>query len=421
MTRALTVVLLVILSLLILILLLTLGRRHTLSQRLAAVAVVGASLGNISLVPDPNGSGTTGLSAGVQLASIAGAIAAGAVALYAAPRAPMRPLTPTARFYLLYGVLAVAGILVAVEPRLTAFRVVSIFAAILSMRAVQVAYVETPSDSVRLPFAVAAVMALSAVVGAAINPGAALSGIDAGVGFRLEGLYPPIAANFIGELGVLFFTYGFASFNRRKWSTRILGVTLVAVTQYRTGYLSLAAVLLLYLMFRGGTARRIALVALAGVAVWFTQTPTAHSLIYRGENAQSVQTLNSRTTFWTAAIAATDRSPWYGLGLSSGTKHEVFEGTLQQTSRGSLHSTWIEAYTGTGRLGLAALALVFLAALIAAVKRSRRGDVFPLLAVAALSVRSVTGSTADVAGVLVLVLLGVANYCADSDRREAAP
>ncbi len=91
-----------------------------------------------------------------------------------------------------------------------------------------------------------------------------------------------------------------------------------------------------------------------------------------------------------------ERSPVIGVGLTSGTRFEVFPSLLLgETS--TIHSTWVEAYLGTGLLGLS-LIVALLVQFVVSSWRVRAVTLAPLLFACTIAVRSLTGTTIELAG-----------------------
>jgi O-antigen ligase len=100
-----------------------------------------------------------------------------------------------------------------------------------------------------------------------------------------------------------------------------------------------------------------------------------------------------------------DRSPITGIGLSSGVRFEVLQARFNGTTS-TIHSTWVEAYVGTGLLGVG---LLISAAVLAGLSTLRRwaydGNTLPALLLTLMMVKSITASTFEIGGQLFLLFL----------------
>jgi O-antigen ligase len=119
-------------------------------------------------------------------------------------------------------------------------------------------------------------------------------------------------------------------------------------------------------------------------------------------NASTIRTLDSRSVYWHAAIPAIRERPVFGWGLNVGTRRVLSSLGLESTS--TIHSTWVEALLGTGLVGFALLAGAFLT-LLASAGRCRGPDGAAIGGVAiVVTVRSLTGSTAELFDVNTLLV-----------------
>jgi len=150
---------------------------------------------------------------------------------------------------------------------------------------------------------------------------------------------------------------------------------------------------------------RVVLVVLLVAVPLFIQTSTFEDAWVRGESHQTLTTLTGRTIWWGEAIDATARSPVFGIGLTSGVRYEVLQARFNGFTS-TIHSTWIEAFVGTGFVGVGLLVAAMVSGLAVTWRYGRRGgDLVPLLLVTLLAVRSITSSTIDIGSYSVLVFL----------------
>lgn len=303
-----------------------------------------------------------------------------------------------------YITAALFGVLFAVQPQIVLFRIFDLAVCLT----VAVALCAACTLAQVLTFWRRVLLFMTALIlgSAVLSPSLAFRSVRGGlVPFRLEGVFPTMSANTVGFVGTMLVVLALASRGVQKW-TLLLGLTLVLLSQYRTGYVAVAVVLVLCVAIRGDALSRLTLF-LAGppLAYLLVQSAAVEDAWVRGEQAsRSAQTLSGRTVFWDVALQVAERSPIFGTGLTSGTRNEVLAARLGMEQTSTIHGTWIEAYVGTGLVGTAALALFVLVA----ARRSwqvRHLSAAPILMVAAMGVRSLTGTSIELASVPALLFL----------------
>lgn len=349
---------------------------------------------------------------GIRLLADAAAFALAVLSLWARRLTDSQPRS-RGRLVWLYGAfiaVAAIGVPLAVEPQIVVFRVaelgVCVTVAVALARSCSLARMVTLWRWALL--FMAALIVGSALLRPSIGLVPARGGI---VPIRLEGVFPEFSANSVGLIGTLLVAVSLAS-ERRMKSSLLVGVALVVLSQYRTGYISVALVVALYLLVRGSGLRRMAMVACLPLAYLAVQTQFVQNAWIRGEAASdSTGTLSGRTIWWDAAFSVAQRSPIFGTGLSSGTRNEVLAGRLGLTETSTIHGTWIEAYVGTGIVGTAVL-LWFVLAATRRAWQVRRSSMAPLLMVPVIVIRSLTGSSIELASVALLAFLTFA-FAAD--------
>ena len=125
----------------------------------------------------------------------------------------------------------------------------------------------------------------------------------------------------------------------------------------------------------------------------------------RGESEEQVSGLNSRVSWWELGLDAVERSPVVGVGLGSGTRFDVF-GVESERTTSTVHGTWVETFVGTGYVGLLLLGGAVVSGWVLAVRCARRTDqLLPIILLAALTVRSISGTTFEQGSLFLLVFL----------------
>jgi O-antigen ligase len=242
---------------------------------------------------------------------------------------------------------------------------------------------------------------ITAVIGAIRTPDDAfgeLHGSD-----RLKGVFPQLSADYLGILGSLCVAYGLGH-RRVRWLPAVVGTAFVIVAQHRTGLVAIAVVVIVRLLYQKRTSLTIAGMIAATALAIVALSGVADSLWLRGQAPEEIGTLSNRTEWWSEGIDAVGRSPVTGLGLSSGSRYEVFINLDADSPH--LHGTWPEVLVGTGIVGLVILASAYGLAVVDAARSARPGLwLVPLLFLVALGVNSTTHTTFELGSLAFLVFL----------------
>lgn len=338
------------------------------------------------------------------LDTLAGSIAAVGLQGGSGDRSQRYP-AGTVSLYSFYVIAVVIGLLVARQPALVGFRFAELVVTMLV--AVYMARWWDLRGMVQFFRRLVTALALLAVVTALIVPSRGLFPTVGGIlPFRLEGVYPIMSANTVGFLGVSLLALSLASARHRALGVAA-GLSLVLLTQYRTGYVAVIACLLVYGLSQQSASRRaIWVLAIPLAGIWLAQGTLLESAWTRGaRGVASTSTLSGRTEWWSAALEAVERSPIIGLGLSSGTRMEVLP-SLRYEDTSTIHGTWVEAYVGTGLVGAFCL-LMFAIWAVRVSWRAREVSLGPLLFVVTMLVRSITGTTIELASLTLLMVLAL--------------
>lgn len=185
------------------------------------------------------------------------------------------------------------------------------------------------------------------------------------LGTQLQGVFPRVAANSVGELGALIgivsfvrFLYGKGSSRRFYLSVFAIAIVTLVLSQSRsplTGFL-LAIPLILFLDGRIS----LLLVALT-IPLVLSFTPlgdTFWEFFRRGQTEELFLSFTGRVYWWQAALPMVKENLLLGHGAYAAGRFLVakeFDATLS-----SLHSTWVEVFIGAGIVGL----LLLLAAVV---------------------------------------------------------
>lgn len=262
-----------------------------------------------------------------------------------------------------------------------------------------------------------------------------MSGVGT-LGVQLQGYFPAVAANSVGEYGAILAILGISrlllrkeNLSRKAFATLLLmlglATAILAQTRSALAGLGLGVIVVLYL------SRRFALSALlaagaAGILSVQAVTGSLADFWARGESAQELQTFSSRLNWWQFAWQKFLESPVTGHGAYAAGRFLVMA-ELKVGSTASVHSDYVEILVGTGLIGLAPAILVVLGTWWALFRASRNPslpieerpylvDAFGVLAV--VTVRSIF--TTDIFWHPPLMFLAILGY-AELLRRKCKP
>lgn len=370
------------------------------------------------LAADPLDSAGLAKLAAVGFATLVGALA------FATSTAAPRSIPMSFRLFVLYVVTVFFGIWSSVDPLLTVYRGMELTAALLVVAG---AYRRYGRDAVerleRLLYGATAALVVSVWVSVMVAPDQALvSTEESPLHWQIQGLYPKIASNGVGTLGVILALWSLGrllSTSARERTSRpaalalsALGVATLVAAQYRTGYAAFAAGVALLLALRGRKTLALAVASFAVVAtLWGLSGVSTRTepFLLRGDSPERAAQLSGRISMWHAAIPYWRESPIFGRGLLTSTRLEVLP-SIGEESTATIHGTWIETLVGTGLVGTALLATSALALLYRSLGEAlrRNGRVVPALLAVSLLVRSFTGSSIESLGIGVLLLMVLA-------------
>jgi O-antigen ligase len=348
----------------------------------------------------------------VGCVGLAGLLALTALVWPARGTTRVGPASLPFRLYGAYVLIVFAGAPLSVQPLLTAYRGVELATAVLVLFAArqQLGTEAIPRIGATLYWFLVALVA-SVWAGVLLFPTLAVQPLlneAAPISWNVQGVYPAIASNGVGTLGVTLTIWSLALARARGGGGQALrpavayplaavGVVTLGASQYRTGYGALVVGVAVLLALRN---RRLLVVgALLAAAAWLAFlgpqiVEEAAPFLLRGQTAEEARGLTSRVEWWEASIPVWQKSPLVGRGLLTGTRFEVLA-RLGLRDTGGIHSTWVEVLVGTGLVGLGLLG----AAVVVSVRRALTlalrpgGALLPLLLLAVMGVRSVTGNT----------------------------
>jgi len=337
------------------------------------------------------------------------------------------------RLYCLYVLVVFIAVPLSIKPLFTAYRAVELAAGVVAVAgACRRVGREGAERILSLIFWFTVASAIPIWIGAMIMPGSAFSHVNSPFPIQLSGVWPPVSANGTGLIGAVISLWSLAKLlspqdrgdigSRTLRILAVLGFVTLLLAQYRTGYIAYTVGLLVLL---GVRARTTALWVIIGAILiafgWGGQIlQEATPILQRGATVETVEGLSGRLNYWSAALPVWRESPLFGRGLLTASRFEVLA-KLGVTSTSTIHSTWVEALVGTGLVGVALLASSFLITLARAFKDALRpaGRIVPLLLMTIFVVRSITGTTFEVAGSSSLLLLSIALLMRDPARARS--
>jgi O-antigen ligase len=369
----------------------------------------------------------------VKLAAVGLAILIGGLAFATSTAAP-RPTTTPFRLFVLYVVVVFFGAWSSVDPLLTTFRGLEVAAAVVVVAGAYRRYGQVAVARVeRLLYVATVALVLSVWVGVVVAKSEALVPTPKSpLPSQIQGVYPMIASNGVGTLGVILALWSLARLVSRSPRERMrrpvgialtaLGVVTLLAAQYRTGYAAFAAGAALLLALRGRKTLAAVIGLFAAVAMYWglaTVGTSTEPLLLRGDTPERASQLSGRLDMWHAAIPFWHESPIFGRGLLTSTRLEVLPSIgLENTA--TIHGTWIETLVGTGLVGTALLAAALVLLLYRGVVDAlrRNGRVVPAVLAVSLIVRSFTGSSVESLGIGVLLLVVFALALAPEPRTQ---
>jgi hypothetical protein len=346
-----------------------------------------------------------------------------------------RATTLPFRLYAVYVLVVFAGAPGSVDPPLTAYRGVELAVALIVLAGARRSLGEKAGPRLEATLYWFCIALLAAVwANVLLVPDEAvirLANPAVPLQVQIQGVYPSIAANGVGLLGVVAAVWSPARIRRDADQLGLgrplaylmagLGTMTLFAAQYRTGYVALAAVVAVYVMATGRKLVATLLMGLViGVAIWAPYaTREAEPLLLRGQTVEQAGELSSRVVYWRHAIPVWEKSPLIGRGLLTASRFEVLA-PLGLPYVAGLHGTWPEALLGTGIIGTAFLALAFLITVQRAIIYVRRRRwATPLVLLTLLAVRSITGPTFESFSYTAMVFLWLALSLEQVRRRPA--
>jgi O-antigen ligase len=261
---------------------------------------------------------------------------------------------------------------------------------------------------------------------------------------QLEGVFPKLAANRVGDLGALLTIlalcrlFPIPSMRARLKSDRIwyfclflFAAASLFLSQTRS---ALAAFLFGFVVWLVLCRRWKTLVALPVLASTILVSEHVRDKVWdalhRGQSNSEFDSISGRLDWWTFAWHKLMQHPWTGLGAYAGGRFAVMSG-LGDTSTSSVHSDYVEILVGTSIWGLLPIAIVLIGSWWILARYYHKPGVNPenrqlaLEAIAMLGVLSVRTFFSDImtfhAALMFLVIVGLAEVLRRQQKLSRSP
>ena len=212
-------------------------------------------------------------------------------------------------------------------------------------------------------------MMLSVYLGILIWPSLALEPSIGVLGVQLQGIFPRIATNSVGELGAIVGTVALARLlNSRAVGSRGIYVLVLAVSlttlylaQSRSPIIGAVLAAIVVAMASRRFVFLLGLLVLSGY-VLVNYGDTTYEYLARGQDEAQIAHLSSRVDYWQGAEEAIRDRPLAGYGAYAGGRYILENEILgQEKAVSSLHNTYMETLVGTGAVGVTLLVVGLLA------------------------------------------------------------
>lgn len=278
-------------------------------------------------------------------------------------------------------------------------------------------------------------LVVSAWVGAVLDPADAwMEGYSYGpLRIRLEGVYPILDANSIGEYCAILASISLCRIlddpdhkYDRAWYRLLFTGTIITLifTQTRAAVAAFVVALILLFVFTRrillGTVLGITTAVGASVVLLFTNFGnTLTSYFLRGQTVTEAEGMSGRADMWQFAIHKITERPWTGYGGYAGGRFVVLPG-LGMPGKSDVLNTLVESFIDLGIIGVVVLVVVFVGIWWNLFRASRSSSVSArerhfavelLLAMSIVTTRSfVAGNITSHAALGFLTILGGAEF-----------
>lgn len=304
-------------------------------------------------------------------------------------------------FLLAYCTVNLASAAWSVQPAWTLYRSLEfgVDAALAAVLVAQLTHVTAWRRMFDLTWLLLGGLLLTVAVGVATAPDLALVEGLGTLGVSVQGVFPHVARNGVGQIGAILAVVAVARLatgaRGRGWYAGLLVVSscVLVISQTRSALVPALVAVLLVLAAAGRIAVTAALLLSGAVALAATSFGgLVGSFLVRDQNPEQLANLSSRLDYWSYAWDALAERPLTGYGAYAGGRFEVAAAFGDEIS--STHGTFPEVLIGTsiwGALPIAFLLLGVWFVLLRGVGRARASGDLALwaLAVEAIGVLAV--------------------------------
>ena len=260
----------------------------------------------------------------------------------------------------LYSLVAIISTIWSIYPHLTLYKSMEYFLGVVLIGTI-VARVKSDSEFKSLfdwMWILIGLLTLSIWLGVVLWPEeAVIRGVGL-LGIKIQGIFPKIAANGVGDLGAILSIVALVRLLFNKGPSRyfyatvlVIGIVTLLLSQSRsplTGFL-MAVPLILFLSGKVGWVVFLGL-SVPAVAFFTPLSDRFWEFFLRGQSEELFFSLSGRVYYWMEALHYIRERPFVGYGAYAAGRFLVASGFSSLLS--SLHGTWFEVLIGTGVLGL---------------------------------------------------------------------
>jgi O-antigen ligase len=202
-------------------------------------------------------------------------------------------------------------------------------------------------------------------VGAALLPGSAFVPSAGILGFQLQGAFPQMATNAVGDFAAILGTVSLTRVLSRSGAISarsklvyllVLGFSLLALflAQSRSPIIAfLLAAIIVSISYKRFWLLLIVVSLSPTLFLNYGEVTTEY--LRRGQVDGNIESLSGRITYWQAALEAVGNQPLGGYGAYAGGRYILDRAVPGASGVSSLHNTYMEALAGTGIVGLGIL------------------------------------------------------------------
>jgi O-antigen ligase len=205
-------------------------------------------------------------------------------------------------------------------------------------------------------------------MGVLIWPSQALHPRIGALGVQLDGIFPAVNANSVGEFAAVLAIVALTRLLRqgphsdRAWYGLLFVASFITML-FAQGRSAIAGFVVGAILVLSFSKRAILSIGLAAGAALFLFLAAANGWLWeflrRGESDQEIQSLSGRTEYWQLAWQKFVEHPLIGYGAYAAGRSFIM--TVMREDPGSMHSEYVEILMGTGLWGMVPVVAALLA------------------------------------------------------------